>query len=236
MIWPTRRRHPIGALTAIGLAAALTAGCGGSGGDGAEVSPQAAMEKAKQLFDDSASVQLEMTSDAEPDGGSAVLGAEGTLTHQPAFEGEVSALISGFKADVPLVSVDGAVYAKLPLTPAFAEIDPAEYGAPDPAEFADPDSGISGLLLQLEGLAADGQIRQGGAVLTTYAGELSGELVAAIIPSAATEETFETVVGIDDGGQLASLAVTGDFFADGGEATYDIAFDGYGENATVTAP
>ena len=34
---------------------------------------------------------------------------------------------------MPVVAVDGKVYAQLPLTTGYQDIDPAEYGAPDPA-------------------------------------------------------------------------------------------------------
>ena len=50
-------------------------------------------------------------------------------------------VLNGLTATVPITSVDGKVYAKLPLQTKYTVIDPAEYGAPDPSAFADPDTG-----------------------------------------------------------------------------------------------
>lgn len=223
------------ALLALALALAVT-GCGGEEKKEKGADPQTVLNGAKQKFDDASSVHFTMKTDSEPTSGDAVLGADGTLTHQPAFEGKVKVLFKGFDTEIPIVAVNGKVYAKLPLTPAYATIDPAEYGAPDPADFADPESGISGLLLRLEGLESKGERRQGKQVLTTYAGTLSGSLVKPVIPSANESGDYATEVGIDDAGRIATLKVTGDFFSGSGDVTYDLAFDDYDENVTIEKP
>ena len=181
-------------------------------------------------------MHLTLSTDATPKSGDAVLGAEGSLTHQPAFQGQVTVVLGGFNADVPVVAVDQKVYAKLPLTPRYVPIDPAEYGAPNPAAFADPDRGISGLLLQLDGAKETGRKRDGSQVLTIYSGTLRGELVDPIIPSADKSGTYQTSVGIDDGGRIVTLHVTGDFFAHDGPVTYDLALAEYGKSVEITAP
>jgi lipoprotein LprG len=165
-----------------------------------------------------------------------VLGADGTLTHQPAFKGMVRVLLGGFNAEVPVISVDGEVHAKLPLTTSYQVIDPAEYGAPDPADFADPDSGISGLLVKLEDPSRGAAIRQGDQVLTTFTGTLLGTYVDPIIPSADAKGVYDTEIGISEDDQITTLRVTGEFFSGGGDETYDMTFDAYGEAVTVTAP
>jgi lipoprotein LprG len=229
-----RRRALIGTVAVLAFGASV-AGCGGSaakaGGD-----PLTVMRTAKAAFDSASSVHLTMKTDTVPRSGNAVLGADGTLTHQPAFEGQVKVLFSGFTTSIPVVSVGGKVYAKIPLTPKFAAINPGDYGAPDPADFADPAKGISGLLLRLDGLKQAGQTRDGNDVLTTYSGTLSGSLVAPIIPSANAGGRYATVVGIDGSGRIATLAVTGDFFSGAGAVTYDLTFDDYGKNVTITKP
>jgi lipoprotein LprG len=225
------------AATAVVLLASLT-GCGGGskGTDQSASAIQATLEKAKVNFDKASSVQFTMATGSTPTSGNAVLGANGTLTHQPAFKGNVKVLFSGFNTSIPVVSVGGKVYAKLPLTPSFSTIDPSEYGAPDPADFADPAQGISGLLLKLQGTKATGQQRDGKTVVTTYSGTLDGSLVAPIIPSADESGTYKTVVGIDDQGRIKTLSVTGDFFTGAGDVTYDLTFYGYGKNVTIKKP
>jgi lipoprotein LprG len=226
-------------LALIGVVLSLflpLAACGGSDEPPRDTSVRDVLALAKKQFDDARSVRLTLSTDATPKSGDAVLGAEGTLTHQPAFEGKVTVVLGGFNADVPVVSVDGKVFAKLPLTPKYVPIDPTEYGAPDPSDFADPDKGISGLLLRLEGAKRTGQKRVGDQVLTTYAGTLSGDLVEPIIPSADPGGTYRTSVGIDGDGRIVTLQVTGDFFAHDGDVTYDLALDDYGKNVEISAP
>lgn len=227
----------VAALLAAAALSLTVAGCGGSeekksGGE----DPQAVMQTAKEKFDAASSVHLAMATKSVPTEGDAVLGANGTLTDQPAFKGDVKVLFSGFNTEIPVIAVDGTVYAKIPLTPGFAAIDPAEYGAPDPSEFVDPETGISGLLLEIEDLEKSGEKRVGKQVITTYTGTLSGDLIAPIIPSADESATYQVVVGIDEDGRIATLKVTGDFFAGSGDVTYDLVFTDYDEAVTVTAP
>lgn len=222
-----------------GLLLALTVslvGCGGSEGSTSNGSITEVLAEAKKQFDEAASVQLTLATSSVPSSGDAVLGAAGVLTQQPAFEGEVTVLLSGFNADVPVVAVDGVVFAKLPLTTDFEEIDPSEYGAPDPADFADLDRGISAMLLELDGAKESGQKREGDQVLTTYTGTLAGSIVSPIIPSADEDSTYDTVVGIDSDGRLSTIEVTGAFFSGADRVTYDLTFDSYGEDVTITAP
>lgn len=211
-------------------------GCGGSDGATKGKSTHDVLVLAKEKFDSAKSVHLVLSTNDTPTKGDAVLGADGTLTHQPAFEGKVTVVLGGFNADVPVVSVDDKVYAKLPLTPKYVTIDPAEYGAPNPADFADPDKGISGLLLQLEGAEKAGQKREGDRVLTTYTGTLSGQYVKPIIPSASESGSYRTTVGIDQDGRISTLEISGGFFAHDGDVTYDVRFTDYGKSVKISAP
>ena len=228
-----------GACAAVTLA--LVSGLAGCGGDETEAPPKGedaakVLATAKKHFDDAASVHLALSTRSKPSSGDAVLGADGTLTHQPAFDGKVKVLLSGFNADVPIVSVGGKVYAKLPLTPKYSSIDPAEYGAPDPAEFADTSKGISGLLLKMEDVKEAGTERVGKQVVTRYSGTLSGAYVAPIIPSANDAGSYDTVVGVDQDNRMVTLDVTGEFFSGGGDETYKISFDDYDKSVKISAP
>jgi len=231
------RRIALSLLAATALLLSV-AGCGNGGGGGNDSGGdvQKVLAKAKTQFDQASSVRFTMATGSTPTSGDAVLGANGTLTHQPAFKGDVKVLFKGFNTSIPVVSVGGKVYAKLPLTPSFATINPSEYGAPDPADFADPAAGISGLLLKLKSAKQTGQKRDGKIVVTTYSGTLAGSLVAPIIPSADESGTYKTVVGIDGSGRITTLSVTGDFFSGSGDVTYDLTFYDYGKNVTIKKP
>ncbi|GAB3993003.1 LppX_LprAFG lipoprotein [Nocardioides marmoraquaticus] len=232
----TTRVAPV--LAASLLAVTALAGCGGDDEPTAdEPTPAEVLAEAKQAFDDASSVRLELSTDAQPSSGNGVLGAEGVLTPQPAFEGQVRVLLNNLAATVPVVSVDGDVYAQIPLLgPGWRTIDPTEYGAPDPAEFADPEQGLSALLTELEGAEEGEQTRDGDTILTTYSGELPGTSVQRIIPSADDTVPYPTTVGVDDEGRAVSVSITGPFFGDGGDVTYDVGFSDYDAGATVEAP
>lgn len=224
------------ALTSGVLALLLPLAACGSDSQEKERTPTEVLTAAKKQFDDAESVHLTLATKSTPPKGDGVLGANGTLTHQPAFEGTVKVMLGGFNADVPVVSVDGQVHAKLPMTTKYSVINPAEYSSPDPADFADPQRGISGLLLKLEGAEKQGQKRNGSQVLTTYAGTLVGSLVEPIIPSAETDGTYDTVVGVDQKDRITTLKVTGDFFSGAGDVTFDMTFDDYDKAVTIKAP
>jgi lipoprotein LprG len=224
------------------LALALTAslglsGCGGSSGGGSKTpSPASVMATAKKKFDDASSVHIALSTTSTPSAGNGVLGATGDLTHAPAFEGDVKVVLGGLTATVPVTSIGGKVYAKLPLQTKYSVINPSEYGAPDPAGFVDPDKGLSSLLTRIHGLKKGARKRDGDQVLTTYSGTLPGSAVKAIIPSADPGSTYQTTVGVDDKGYGVKVSITGPFFSDGKDVTYDVAFSDYGKGVKVSAP
>ncbi len=232
------RKRVVVAVAAVTTALVLSACGGGSEDDSAkEPTPAETMAQAKVLFDEAQSVHLELSTESAPEAGSnGVLGASGDITSAPAFEGEVKVVLAGVTATVPVTSVGGKVYAKLPLSTGYATIDPTEYGAPDPADFADPDTGLSALLTQLTDLEKGKEKRSGDQILTTYSGTLPGKAVQAVIPSASAEETYATEVGVDPEGYAVTVEVTGVFFDGPQDVTYDLALSKYGQDVEITAP
>jgi lipoprotein LprG len=221
-------------VSSVLVAALALTGCGASSGGGDKPADvKSALATAKANFDKVTGVHFTLTTDADPSG-DAILGADGKLTDQPAFQGTVKAKYKGFNVDVPVVSVDGQFYAKLPFG-GMEKHDPDEFNAPDPADFIAHDKGFSGALLELQGAKKDGEQRSGSKIVTTYSGILSGALVHSIVPSANADKTFKAVVGIAEG-RLTTLAITGDFFEDGTTATYKLVFDDYDKIAKISAP
>jgi lipoprotein LprG len=236
MAHPAHRRAS--SLLAFALVASLfVSGCGSDAKKKADApSPSTVMATAKKKFDDASSVHIALSTSSTPSSGNGVLGADGDITHDPAFKGTVKVVISGLTATVPITSVGGKVYAKLPLQTKFSVINPSEYSAPDPADFADPQNGLSGLLTNIQGLKKGAQKRSGGTILTTYTGSLPGAAVKQIIPSANAKQTYTTVVGVDTKGYAKTVKVTGTFFSGSDDVTYDVKFDGYGKGVKISAP
>jgi lipoprotein LprG len=234
-----RRARALPLLAFALVMAMLLAGCGGGSDDSekaAAKTPAQVMETAKKHFDDASSVHISLSTTSTPSAGNGVLGATGDVTHDPAFEGDVKVVISGLTATVPITSVGGKVYAKLPLQTSYSVIKPSEYGAPDPADFVDPDNGLSALLTKLEGLKKGKQTRSAGTILTSYSGTLPGAAVKKIIPSAVASKTYDTTVGIDDKGKATTVEVTGPFFTGNDDVTYDVKFSDYGKGVKISAP
>lgn len=231
-----RTRTTVAALVL--LATSSLVGCsgddGGSGGkDAGEV-----LAEAKSQLDDTSGLTVQLATDELPDGVSGILDASGTGTRDPAaFDGTLTVRFSGITADVPVISVDGTVYAKVPpLQTRWSQIEPEDYDAPDPAGLFDPDTGISTWLTETTDVEEGDQVRDGRDVVTTYSGRLPGEAVAAVIPTAVAERSFDAQYRIDDGGRLVGGTFTGPFYAQGDEVTYELTLSDYGADPDITAP
>ncbi len=229
---PRRVRSVLAAAIAATL---LLAGCGAES-EAEGPSPEEVMQTAKKNFDEASSVRIALSTKSTPSSGNGVLGATGDITQDPAFQGNVKIVLGGLTATVPVTSVGGKVYAKLPMQTGYEIIDPAEYGAPDPADFADPTTGMSSLLTQMDDLEKGDEKRSGDVILTSYSGTLPGSAVKEIIPSADAKATYETQVGIDDEGYVVTIKVTGPFFSGDDDTTYDVKLDNYDQGVKITAP
>jgi len=227
-----------GLRTSLALAVSpllLVAACGDSD-EGAPTSPEDALAEAKANLDDTSGLTLELSTDSLPDGVDGILRASGVGTHAPAFDGDLEVSVSSLSLEVPVVAVDGLVYAKLPFTTQFKEIEPDDYGAPDPAALMDSTSGISSWLTAAEGVEEGEQKRDGDKVVTTYTGTLPGSAVVDVIPSASTKADFAATFSVDDDGFLTAAEVSGPFYGDTGVVDYTIALSDYGSDKDITRP
>lgn len=229
------RRGVRSACAVMGLSLVLLTACSGGEEDTPE-SPEDALAAAKTNLDDTSGVALSLTTDGLPAGVDALSKATGVGTHAPAFEGDLEVTVGGLTVEVPVVAVDGEVFAKLPFTTKYSKIEPDDYGAPDPAGLMDTSNGISAWLTAVEDVEEGEQTRDGDQVLTTYTGTLPGTAVAEVIPSATAEADFDATFSIDDEGFLTSAEVAGPFYGDAGDVEYTIALSDYGTDQDITAP
>lgn len=207
-----------------------------SDGGGTNGTPEEVLAAAKKTLDDTTGVTLALTTKELPDGVDGVLEAKGVGTHAPAFEGKLTVVVNGLDVDVPVVSVDGKVYARLPFTVSFAEVNPADYGAPDPAQLMDPDKGLSSWLTEATGVKAGDRVREGKTVLSAYSGTLPGPVVDASIPSADEQGDFPVTFLIDEDGQLRSVRISGPFYGSKGTVDYTVDVDDYGTEKDIEKP
>ena len=236
---PARRRRqgirPAAALVvALGLMGLQA--CSDDSGGGDSGGADEALASAKQQLDETPGIELELTTEKLPDGVEGILSAIGTATHAPAFDGDLKVQVNSLTAEVPVVSVDGAVYATLPFSDKFVEIDPSDYAAPDPAELMAPEGGISSWLTAVKDVQAGDEVRSGEQVLTTYSGTLPGEAVSEVIPSASADGEFDVDFRLDDEDRLVDAVIDGPFYGDGADVTYDLKLSAYGTDKDITAP
>jgi len=213
----------------------LTSAC--SGGSGSDDDPAAALETAQQKLEDTSGFSLSLTTDDLPDGVQGLKSASGMLTDAPAFDGSLGVVTQIGSLSVPVKSVGGQVYAQIPLTPGWSDVDPADYGAPDPAQLISPDKGIPAILAATQDAKSGKDVRGGTdnkEVLSTYTGTVPDSAVAAIIPSASGD--FDATYGITSGGELRQLDLTGQFYSGQPENTYRLVLTDYGTTTDITAP
>lgn len=228
---------------ALAAAAALTlTACSGDDdpdGDGeatTEATAEDRLEQAHTALAEAGSVHLALEGVDLPDS-AIVLSAEGSGTMEPAaFDGTITANVSGVQADVPTIAVDDTLYVKLPFAPDFISTTPDDLGVPDPAKLFDVDSGLAGLLTQTEGAAFGEQTRVGADVTQQITGTVPGQAVVDLLYVGDEEQDFDVEYGlIEDDWQVRTVTITGPFYPPD-DATYEVTIDQYGEPVTVTAP
>ncbi|MGN0065486.1 MAG: LppX_LprAFG lipoprotein [Nocardioides sp.] len=236
MLTPTRTKALVAATVL--ASTALLGACSEDESPTAGMDAEELLATAAQTLSDTEGVTVDLTTESLPDGVNGITGAKGETNSSPAFSGSITVSIAGTAAEVPVVSVDGTVYAVLPFTSGYDVVDPTEYGAPDPATLVASDAGFVAVLNATEDAEAGTSVRGGSGnteVLTPVTGTVDGEFVKQIIPAAAAE-TFDVEWLVTEDGELRTAEVSGVFYEGHEETTYTVNFTGYGKAAEITAP
>jgi lipoprotein LprG len=235
---PSRRLRRVPALLLAGVTALALSSCSDDqGAPEEEKSPEDVLTQAKQTLDETSGVSLTLATTDLPSGVTGITKAAGVGTHAPAFDGSITVVLSGNTFEVPVVAVDDKVYAQLPLTPGWQDVDPTEYGAPDPARLMSPDAGFSSLLAATSDLEAGDSVRGGESnteILTEYTGTVPDTAVKNIIPGASGD--FDATYTVTDDGELRQAELTGVFYKRSPSMTYTIDFEDYGTDQEIIAP
>jgi lipoprotein LprG len=233
-----RRRSPLLLAACAVLMAGVLEGCSDDQGSVSdERSPEEVMELAKTTLDETSGVNLSLNTSDLPPGVTGVKEATGVGVHPPAFDGSLTVVLSGTSLNVPVIAVDDKVYAQIPLTPGWSDVDPQDYGAPDPSQLMSPDAGFSALLPATEGLEEGESVRGGDdnkEVLTEFTGTVPDDAVRNILPGA--EGDFNATYTISADGELREAVLTGVFYPDTESMTYTIGFEDYGTEKKIAAP
>lgn len=233
----TRNRLASSVVAAIVTVSSLAACSGSDEGGGSDATPDEVFAAAKTNLDETSGVKLTLDTKDLPDGVTGVETAEGVGTHAPAFDGTITVVLSGQAFQVPVIAVDDKVYAQIPLTTGWQDIDPGDYGAPDPAQLMSSDTGFSSLLPATTDVKQGDSVRGGSdnkEVLTEYTGTVGADTMKNIIPTASGD--FDVTYTITDDEELRSAKLTGVFYKDSTSMTYTVTFEDYGTDKDITAP
>jgi lipoprotein LprG len=193
----------------------MLSGCGG-GGSGSDEDPATALATAQHTLESTSGVTLSLRTDDLPDGVQGLESASGTVTDAPAYDGSLGVVTQLGSFSVPVKAVDGKVYAQIPLTPGWSEVDPADYGAPDPAQLISTESGVPSILA------------------ATITGTVPDSAVAAIIPGASGD--FDATYALTSDNELRQVTLTGEFYSGHPANTYTLVLTDYGTSKDITAP
>lgn len=234
------RRSGLALLSLVVLSGPVIAGCESEGtGEATETEESAAdlLERAKQTLDESESAHFVLSSEGAPTTGTVLVGGEGDMARPASFDGTLQVLALGSTLDLAVVSVDGTVYAQLPFTSGFTEIEPAQFGFGDPGELMDPETGISQLLAEAQSAELGEERRVDGEVVREVTAELPGERVEQILDSADPSQPVQARFSIaSDSGEMRRAELTGPFFEADEDATYTLELSDFGADVEITAP
>jgi lipoprotein LprG len=216
---------------------ALTACSDDGGSDEAQPEdPAARLEAAADLLDGTSGVKFALEGSDLPDSGTVILGGEGVAAPPDALEGEIRLLFSGLPTTIPVVSVDGELYANI-LGSGFAPVDADTLGFSDPAALIDPERGVSQLLRSGSDVTAGDEVRVDSEVYDQVTSTLPGELVDQVLALADPAAEVEATWAIDPAtGQLRQATLTGRFYDTGSNQTYTVTLGDYDEPVEISAP
>jgi len=233
-----RRSPRRAALSGLLMALAVTLTACSSEEPMADEDVEEVLRTASDRLAETSGLSLSLTTDDLPDGVTGVTSAVGVATDAPAFEGDLGIRLAGNVFKVPVVAVDGTVWAQVPLNPGWSDVDPAEYGAPDPSLLISQEQGLPILLQEVQD-PEQGDRERGGVdnaeLLTSYTGTIDGAVMEKVIPSSAGD-TFDVAFLITDEGELRQAELTGVFYADSDEMTYTVDLTDYGTTREIVAP
>jgi lipoprotein LprG len=231
------RRTGIPLLAAALLALPALAACSGSAEEEQPESAAELLARAKTTLDEASSAHFVLDSEGAPESGTVLVGGEGDIARPASFEGTLKVMALGSTLDLEVISVDGTVYAQLPFTSSFSEVDPAAFGFGDPGRLLDPQTGISQLLGSADSVTMGEERRVDGEVVREVTAELPGDLVEQILTSDDPSQPVQARFSIaTESGELRRAELTGPFFDAEDDASFTLDLSDFGADVEINAP
>lgn len=228
-----RAGSPAATLAAAVATAFLVASCGSSS---PHVSAPVLLQKAKATADAASSVHFVLTSHNVALSGTNLVGGQGDLVRPNSLQGTFSVAISGFTANVKVVSVGNVFMAELPFTTHFQKTNPANFGLTNPAELLDPAKGLTKLLTLAQNPQMGPTERVNGELLDTVTYTVPGSSIP-VLPDAAPSQPVKLTVAVNPSSyQLRSVTLVGPLTSATSDSTYVVTLSNYNQHVTITLP
>jgi LppX_LprAFG lipoprotein len=224
------------AALAAGLALALVPlACGGSS-SAPKGNPETLLQQAKTTLDAATSVHFKLTSSNVSSGGTNLTGGQGDLVRPDGMQGTFTVTVSGFSADVKVVTKGGVFMAQLPFTSGYKVTNPSSFGLENPAKLMDPNTGLTNLLTEAQNPMFASQERVGGELLYTVTFTVPGSSIP-VLPDANPSKPVDAVAAINPTNhQLRQITLTGPFTSASSNSTFALTLTNYNEPVTITLP
>lgn len=228
---PTRRA--VSGLAAVTAAVVTLTGCGSSG---PKVSATVLLSKAKATADSTDSLHFVLTSKDVASSGTNIVGGSGDLVRPDSLQGSFRVTVSGFTANVKVISAGGVFYAQLPFSSGYKKTDPASFGLTDPASLLNPDTGLTRLLALAQNPRSGPSVRINGELLDTVTYTVPGRAVPVLPDSNPSQPVTVTAAINPSDYQLRSVTLVGPFTSATANSTYVVTLSNYGEHVTISPP
>jgi hypothetical protein len=224
------------AALAAGLVLTLALPACSSSSSAPKGNPEALLQQAKTTLDAAHSVHFKLTSSNVSSGGTNLTGGEGDLVRPDAMQGTFTVTVSGFSANVKVLTKGGVFMAQLPFTSGYKVTNPSSFGLENPAKLMDPNAGLTNLLTEAQNPMFTNQVRIGGELLDTITFTVPGSSIP-VLPDANASKPVDVVAAINPSNhQLRQITLTGPFTSASSNSTFELTLTNYNEPVTVTLP
>lgn len=229
-----RSRNSLAAIAL--LLGILLSACGDNKPDEKPKTVEQTIREIGATFAKAEALEFDLQTEKLPSDINGIKSAVGQGNRSPAFIGNVDLITGGASVGAEIIAVDGKVWAKTGLSPEMLLIDPVALDAPDPALLVGTgDDGLVAIFSSATGLAMKGKSREGNLVLQTITGNVPGELMAGLLPTASRKSDFLVEFRVTEKGTFHDLYMTGEFYQ-GHQTTYRLKMNVPTEPVTVTPP
>jgi lipoprotein LprG len=208
------------------------AGCGTA----KKTDPQTLLHEAKTTLDATSSAHFKLASTGVGTSSTNIVGGEGDLARPDQVQGTFAVTISGFTANVKVISKNGEFYVQVPFQNHYQKTNPSDFGITNPAELMDPNAGLSQLLVIANNPTMGKSERVNGELLYTVNYTVPGSAIP-VLPDAKPSAPVAVVAAINPSNkELRQIQLTGPLTSASSNSTYTLTLTNYNEPVNITLP